>query len=435
MTSTRWVFVAAWFAFVAAGLPSLAAEPVLVDRVVAIVDEEAILLSDLNRAVDLYQLDRQYQELPEEPVTPELREETLQSLIESKLVIAAAKQADLTVEEDEITRRVDERIDELVKQYGSREALAREMTRSGLTTDDFRDRYGNQLREQQYLRLVIGRFIRPKVEVLSNEVEEYYLGHLDEMPAQPDSVTLADILIRVQPAADARLEAQRKITLAQDALRAGEDFADVAGRFDESPNAQRGGQLGVVRTGDLFDKTLEAAVFGLAAGAVSQPVVSSRGVHIVRIDAVQDDGARAISQIFIPLQATDADAADARTRADAARARVVAGETFSLVASETSDDPQSAKNGGLLGTFQLDALSPQFQAVLKDAPVGQPTEPLLTPTGWYVFQVLDRVEGHKFTYEELKEDLRRHVENQKIETELKIYINDLRERFFVDLKE
>jgi peptidyl-prolyl cis-trans isomerase SurA len=435
MTSTRWVFAAAWFALGAAGLPSFAGEPVLVDRVLAIVDEEAILLSDLDRAVDLHQLDRQYQELPEVSVTPELREEILQSLIESKLVIAAAKQADLTVEEDEITRRVDERIDELVKQYGSREALAREMTRSGLTTDDFRSRYGNQLRDQQYLHLVIGRFIRPKVEVLSNEVEEYYLAHLDEMPAEPDSVTIADILIRVQPAADARREVQRKIALAQDALRAGEDFAEVARRFDESPNAQRGGQLGVVRTGDLFDKTLETTVFGLAVGAVSQPVVSSRGVHIVKVDTVQDDGARAISQIFIPLQATDADVAAARARAETARARVVAGEAFSLVASEISDDPQSAKNGGLLGTFQVDAMSPQFQAVLKDAAVGPPTEPLLTPAGWYVFQLLDRFEGHKFTYEELKEDLRRHVENQKIEVELKTYIDDLRERFFVDIKE
>jgi peptidyl-prolyl cis-trans isomerase SurA len=424
---------AAWFALVAAGLPCFADEPVLVERVVAIVDEEAILLSDLDRAVDLYQLDRQYQDLPAEPVTPELREEILQSLIESKLIIAAAKQAELTVEEEEITKRVDERIAELVKQYGSREALAREMVNSGLTIDDFRSRYGNQLRDQQYLRLVIGRFIRPKVEVLSNEVEKYYLDHLDEMPAEPDSVTLANVLVRVQPAADARREVQRKIALAQDALRAGQPFAEVARSFDESPNAARGGQLGVVRPGDLFDKTLETTVFGLAAGGVSQPVVSSRGVHIVKIDAIQDDGARAISQIFIPLQATDDDVAAARTRAESARARVAAGEAFSLVASEMSDDPQSARNGGLLGTFQLDALSPQFQAVLKDAPVGQATEPVLTPSGWYVFQILDRVDGHQYTYEEIKEDLRRHVENQKIEAELKTYIAGLRERFFVDI--
>jgi peptidyl-prolyl cis-trans isomerase SurA len=434
MVSPRRLFAAAWFALAATGLPSLADEPVLVDRVVAIVDEEPILLSDVDRAVDLYQLDRQYQDLPAEPVTPELRQEILQSLIESKLVIAAAKQADLTVEEDEITKRVDDRIAELVKQYGSQEALVHEMTRSGLTLEDFRNRYGNQLRDQQYLRLVIGRFIRPKIEVLSNEVEAYYLEHLAEMPAEPDSVTLADILIRVQPAAESRREVQRKISLAQEALRTGEAFADVARRFDESPNAGRGGQLGVVKPGDLFDKTLEAAVFGLAAGGVSQPVVSSRGVHIVKVDAVQDDGARAISQIFVPLQATEADIAAARQRADAARGRVVGGEAFSLVASEVSDDPQSAKNGGLLGTFQLDALSSQFQTALKDAPTGQPTEPLLTSAGWYVFQILDRVEGHKYTYEELKDDLRRHVENQKIEAQLKTYIDELRDRFFVDIR-
>lgn len=434
MSFTRSALMAAWLAVMAAGLPCPAAEPVLIDRLVAIVDEEPIQLSDLDRAVDLYQLDRQYQGQPQEPVTPELREEILQSLIESKLVIAAAKQAELTVDEDDIVKRVDARIEELTKQYGSRDLLVREMERSGLTLDDFRNRYATQLRDQQYLRLVIGRFIRPKVEVLANEVEAYYRDHLDEMPAEADSVTVANILIRVQPTAEARREVQRKVTAAQAALQAGEPFADVARRFDESPNAPRGGELGVVRPGDLFDRTLEAAVFGLAAGAVSQPVVSSRGVHIVKVDAVQEDGARAVSQIFMPLQATDADVAAARQRAEAARARVVAGEAFSLVAAEVSDDPQSAKNGGLLGRFALDALSPQFQTVLEDAAIGQPTEPALAPAGWYVFQILDRAEGHKYTYEELKEDLRRHVENQKIEAELKTYIAGLRERFFVDIK-
>lgn len=440
MSVRRVLVCAAWIALVAAGLrvsPAVAeptGEPVLVDRVVAIVDEEAILMSDLERAIELYQLDRQYQNEEPEPVTPELRQKVLDSLIESKLIIAAAKQADLKVDDADIDRRVQDRVDDLVKQYGSQENLEREMQRAGMTLDDFKHRYGGQLRDQQYLRLVVGKFIRPHVEVLENEVQKYYTDHLAEMPADPDSLTIADILVRVQPSAEARRAVQVKVAAAQDALRSGMAFADVARKFSEGPNAARGGSIGTVHPGDLFDRSLEQAVFAQPQGQVSEPIVSSRGVHLVMVDAIDEDGGRAISQIFFPLQATEADVAAAKAKVEAARQRVESGTPFSLVAEDVSEDPGSARNGGLLGTFKLTDLSQQFQDALKDAPTGQVTEPLLTSAGWYVFQVINRVQGHQYTYDELKDDLRRFVENQKIETELQKYVEGLHQKFFVQIQ-
>jgi len=179
-----------------AASPAIAQEPVLLERIVAIVDEEMILQSDLELAIELYQLDRQLAGAEPEPVTPELRKQVLTNLIENKLIIAAAKQNEMVVEESEVEARVQERVDQLVEQYGSLEALERALEQSQLTLEDFRFRYGTQLRNQQYLRLVVGRFIRPGIEVMANEVEQYYLDHLAEMPAEPDSVTLASILVR-----------------------------------------------------------------------------------------------------------------------------------------------------------------------------------------------------------------------------------------------
>jgi peptidyl-prolyl cis-trans isomerase SurA len=412
-----------------------AQEPVLLERVVAIVDEEMILQSDLDLAIELYQLDRQLAGEQPEPVTPDPRQRVLDSLIENKLIIAAAKQNDMVVEEQEIEARVDQRVDELIAQYGSRVALERALDESGLTLDDFRFRYGTQLRNQQYMRLVVGRFIRPEVEVLENEVEDYYLEHLDEMPAEPDSVTVASILVRVQPSPETRQEVQRKVAQVQQALAAGGDFADVAREFSEGPNAQRGGRIGTVRPGDLFDRVLEQTVFQLEAGQISQPVISSRGVHLLRVESIESGGGRTISQIFFPVEISDQDVEAARERLVAARQRVLDGEPFSLVAAEVSEDPTAASTGGLMGTFQLDELAPAFQEVLQDAMIGQVTEPLRTAAGWYVFQVVDRVEGHQYTYDELKDELRRFVESQKIETALAEYIDELEGRFFVDIKD
>lgn len=411
-----------------------AATPVLVDRIVAIVDEEAILQSDLERETELYRLERQYagQPVAEDPAA--VRREILDRLIESKLIIAAAKRADMSVDPEAVSGSVDEKIRQFEEHFGGREALERELARSGMTLPDYRARMAAQLRDQQYLRLVVGKFIRPDIEVLENEVRDYYLANLDQMPSEPDSLTIADILVPVQPSVEARRRVQEKVVRIQADLEGGMPFADAARRHSEDAAAPRGGQVGVVGRDDLYDAGLARAVFALAAGQVSEPVVTPRGVHLMRVDEVKEDGKRAISQIFLPVSATEQDVAAARAQADAARARVLGGESFALVASEVSADLASARNGGVLGTFRLVDLSETFQAALAELPEGAVSEPVLTAAGWYVFKVLGRKAGHMYTYEELADQLRQEVESRKIEAALVEYVKGLRERFFIDEK-
>lgn len=412
----------------------LASEPVLVDRILAVVDEEAILQSDLEYEVEAYRLEKEYAGETVPPNSPEIREEILERLIETKLIIAAAKAADMSVDEDAIAESVTQRLQQYEERFGSQEAFVRELLRSGTTLADYRVRMTTQLRDQQFMRLVMGRFIRPQIEVMENEVRDYYLANLDEMPSEPDSLTIADILIPVQPSLEVRQGIQTRVSEIRRTLSDGVAFAEVARAFSKGPNAARGGGIGVVARGDLFDSALDRAVFALDVGQVSDPVISSRGVHILRVDAIQDDGRRAISQIFLPMEVTQQDVDLAKAEIDAAYERVTAGESFNLVAAEVSGDPVSAQNGGLLGTFRLEDLSSQFQSVLAEARTNTITEPLLTPAGWYIFKVIDRVAGHMYTYDELEDQLRQMVESQKMQTALEDYISELRTRFFVDIK-
>jgi peptidyl-prolyl cis-trans isomerase SurA len=408
--------------------------PRLVDRIVAIVDEEAILQSDLDREVELYKLEKEYAGETVPVDSPEIRREMLDRLIESKLIIAAAKQADMSVDEAAVEESVQEKINQFIEHFGSLENLRRELNRSGMTLEDYQARMQTQLRDQQYLRLVVGKFIRPNIEVLENEVRDYYLAHLDEMPAEPDSLTIANILVPVQPSVEVRQEIQAKVVEIKAALQSGRSFADVAGEFSEGPNAGRGGVVGVVAPGDLFDPNLDRAVFALSIAEISDPVVSTMGVHLVRLDSVQDDGRRAISQIFLPIQVAQEDVDAAQTAIVAARTRVLNGEPFGVVASEVSGDPVSAAKAGVLGTFRLEDLSAQFQTALAEAEVGEITEPILTPAGWYIFQIQDRITGHMYTYEELNPNLRQMVESQKIEEALAEYVEGLKKQFFIDEK-
>ncbi len=415
-------------------LAQASSSPVLVDRIVAIVDEEAILQSDVDREMELYRMEKEYAGEKVGEITPELRKELLERLIESKLIIAAAKQADMSVDEAAIEDSVEGKIDQFIEHFGSMENLEKELFRSGMTLGDYKVRMSNQLRDQQFLRLVIGRFIRPDIEVMDNEVRDFYLAHLDEMPAEPDSLTIANIMIPVQPSEEVRQNIQSQVQVIQSALDSGRPFPEVAGEYSRGPNARRGGTVGVVAPGDLFDPVLDEVVFQAAIGVVSQPVISSRGVHLLRVDGVQADGRRAISQIFLPIEVTQADIQKSEEEIKAARARIMSGESFSQVAMEVSADPVSAPKGGLLGTFRLEDLSTQFQEVLKDARQWDITEPLMTPSGFYIFQVQSRIAGHMFTFEELQGQLRQAVENEKIEGALAAYTAGLRTRFFIDMK-
>lgn len=408
-------------------------EPQLVDRIVAIVDEEMILQSDLEREMELYHLERNTAGLAIEATDEEIRDEILQRLMESKLIIAAAKQADIRVENEVIRESVDEKIEQLVEHLGSRDALERELLRSGMTLVDYRSRLAMQIQDRQYLLAVVNRFIRPKIEVLENEITEYYAEHADEIPATPDSLTLANILIPIQPSLAVRQAVQEKVTIALQALQAGQPFAEVARTHSAGPNASRGGTIGILKAGDLFDTNLDATAFALAEGETSQPVVTQRGVHILHVEKITPEG-RAISQIFFPMEVTKVDVDAARVEAGRAHGRILAGEPFALIASEMSGDPVSSRNGGELGTFRLQDLSPQFQEALQEQEAGSLTEPLLTPAGFYIFLVKARKAGRKIAFEEVKDEIRRALESQKLEEELARYVEKLRSRFFIDLK-
>ena len=113
-----------------AGVRAQGSGPRLVDRIVAIVDEEAILQSDLDREVELYKMEKEYSGEPITASTAEVRREMLDRLIESKLIIAAAKQADMSVDEEAVEESVQLKIDQFVEHFGSLENLRRELNRA-----------------------------------------------------------------------------------------------------------------------------------------------------------------------------------------------------------------------------------------------------------------------------------------------------------------
>lgn len=407
--------------------------PVLIDRVIAIVDEEPVLMSELEREIALYRLERaQAGGAAEAGDDTTIRREVLGRLIESKLMIAAAREAEIEVEDSAVQEDVESNIAELVRHFGSQAALESELERNGMNLVDYRARTTAQLRDRRYMSAVVNRFVRSRIEVREDEVAAYYAAHQAEIGAAPDSVTLGSILVPIQPSEAAQRDLQRKLGAAMQELGAGRPFAEVAARHTEGPNRERGGSLGTIRRGDLYDRRLEEAVFALGPGETSRPIVTERGLHVMHLDAVDGEG-RVVSQIFFPIQVAAADVDAARARAAAAHARLLAGEPFAKVAGEVSAEPSAAR-GGDLGTFPIDDLSARFQEALADRQPGQVTDPVQTPAGFYIFEVRARRPGRLPTYAEVRDNVRRAVESEKLQAELARYVAGLRGRFYVQLK-
>jgi peptidyl-prolyl cis-trans isomerase SurA len=399
-----------------------------------IVDEEAVLQSDLEAAVSSYRMGMAYSGRDVDESDAELRERILQQLVDNKLILAAAKQEGIEITNEQIASRVQEEVDTAVRRYGSVNRLESELRRNGMSLDDYRKTLSSQLRDRHYIQTIVSSFIRPRIEIRDDEVVTYYNDHIDEVPAIPDSLFLADILIEISSSEDQLQAVRAQLGEVLSRLGQGQSFAQVAGELSKGPSATRGGQVGSITRGDLFSKQLEDVIFSLSEGDISQAVVTERGVHVVKLDKI-DGESRTFSQVFLPIEITDDDVARARARADLALQRINNGEPFALVAGEMSADPNSNANGGDLGLFSLDTLSEDIRTPLAEVKAGEMTPPIQTTAGFYIFLVKDRKYGHRLTLKEIRPQVRQALEETKIEDELAKYLDELRDLFVVDKKD
>ena len=441
MTRPRAKLAAALGLIVALGLgPAAAAQdsgtmvsPRLVDRIVAIVDEEAILLSDLEREIETYRFEMQSAGEPVTESDAEIRRRMLDRLIEVKLLVAQAKLDGMVVGDEELERETAQATQRLVDRFGTRSALERELARSGMTFEDLQARNRELVRNRLYTMRMVQRHVRPRVEVRDDEVRAFYEEHKDEVPTAEPRVEIANILVVAQPDPEVMDRIDATLSAIDDALASGRSFEEVAREYSEGPNASRGGLVGSFSRGDLFSPVIEEALWSMEPGSISAPINTELGIHVLQL-VDRDATSVNFRQILLRVNISEENQQAARDRAREVSRKARGGQDFATLAAEYSDDPGSRENGGVLGTFPLDKLSPQFQAALKDLQPGDVTDPIEGAAGWFVLKLVDRTAGEAYSYEELEERMRAAVFDQKLEQELEVFLEELRERFYIEIK-
>jgi peptidyl-prolyl cis-trans isomerase SurA len=363
----------------------------VLDRVVAVVGGEAILLSDLQARTQFYAVQNRI-----DVKTPGLQARVLDFMINDKLVLAKAVEDSITVSDDELRQQLDARIKELVQQYGS-ESRVEELYGMSINRmrREFRDDMKKELLKSKLQSTKFGN-----TTVTRREVEEFFEAYRDSFPTIPEEVDLSHIYITPKPSAAAKRATFERAKVILDSIKAGGDFAALAKRYSEDlGSASHGGDLGWARRGD-FVKEFEEAAFALKEGQLSGVVETSLGFHIIQMLERRGEAVH-VRQILVKMERTQADDDSTIAFLKGLKARIEAGEKFSDLAKKYSEDEESASLGGDLGTPSLNQLQPEFLATVKALSPGQISEPTKVTFskgyGYHIVLLRKRIPEHKIS--------------------------------------
>ena len=254
------------------------------------------------------------------------------------------------------------------------------------------------------------------------------------LPMRPEVVRLQTIFFSFESSEGAKQVAREKIEELYERVIAGEDFSVLARGHSEDPSATLGGDIGFLRLEDLRDQEFVGAAAALQPGEVSKPVLTSFGYHIIKMVAKnpRTDEVR-LRHILIRVKASEGDVGAIFQKAREVRNRLLAGEPFDTLAARYSDDPTTAGSGGDLGWLKVQDLPEFFQDVLAELDEGEISQILRESTGFRIVKLLARQQEREYAFEEVENDLRRSLEQEKLAAIYDEYIRSLYEKFHVKL--
>lgn len=415
-----------------AAAPAFGQEPTrqFVDGIAAVVGNEIVLESELDEELYIYHMRTGGREMGEER-SAELRQQILAEMIDEMLLVAKAKRDSIVLGEGELEEEIEVRVKEIRERYGSEEALREALEQEGLTLNELKEIYRDDIERRLLAEKVVREEVHSKIDVTWGDVEEYYRENAGEVARLPESYEVAGILMAPEVSEEAKREAFDRLSEARSLIESGRPFEEVAREYSDDASAARGGELGFVERGQTVPE-FETALFALEPGEISGIVPTRFGFHIIQ--AVEREGERVRARhILARVVPGPQDVERAMAEAESLRARVALGDDFAELAEEHSDDEATAASGGYLGWFTAEQLSPEFVAALDAVEPGEVTEVIRGDGGFYLLKLLSHETERVAELDEVREDLRDIIFSQRAEAAYDEMMRDLRSQFYINL--
>ena len=399
------------------------------DHIIAVVNDEVITRQDLDRRVAMVvkQLESRKTEVPPSAV---LEKQLLERMINDRAQLQYAKETGIRVEDNQLEKTL-LRIAQDNKMTLA--AFKETLEKDGIKFSQFREEVRNEI----ILARVKEREVDSKMVIAESEIDNF-LNTMETQKSHTLEYRVGHILVRLPEGASAEETAEKRARAeeAAEKLKDGADFAHVSSQYSEAPEASEGGELGW-RTAEKLPNLFVEAIQALKINGVTPVLKSANGFHILKLlDKRGAGGPASIQQthtrhILIKVSELTPEA-DAKHRLVELKERLDNGADFAELARLHSED-QSASDGGDIGWIAPGDTVPEFERAMKALEPGQVSDPVQTPFGWHLIQVLDR------RTDDVGQDRQRLYARQALRTRkadeaYEEWVRQLRDRAYIEIR-
>ncbi len=403
------------------------------DYIVAVVNPEPITNKEVQARLQrtLAQMSQQGQALPPRA---ELARMVLERMIVERVQVQTARSNGIRVDD----AAVDQAVQDVARQnqIGLPE-LSRRLANDGMTMERLRQ----DLRDELLMVRLREREVDGRIKVSEQEIDRFLAEKKAEAAGSAADLNIAQVLVSVpENASPEQLGSlQARARQVRSLADRGEDFAALARQWSDAPERANGGELGL-RSPERYPTLFVEAVDKLPVGGIAGPLRSGAGFHVLKLlERRQADGlASTVTQtrarhILLKPSARLSET-QARQRLSEFRRRIEAGQAdFAQLAREFSEDG-SAVQGGDLGWATPGMFVPEFEQVMDALQPGGLSQPLVSRFGMHLIQVLER-RTTALSERERRDLARRELREQKGEEALRDFLQELRGRAYVELRE
>ncbi len=402
----------------------------VLDRVVAVVNEDIVLESELDQRTE--QVRQQVAARNETRLPPEdvLRDQVLDRLILESIQMQIAERQGIRVSDGQLNQTI-ERIAE----------------QNGMNLSEFRDALiaegqdyavaREQIRREMLLSQVQQSSVNRRINVSEQEVQSFLDSELGQQEVQAE-FRLRNILLALPEGATPEMiqQAEARALELRQRLDQGADFAEMAIAESNAPNALQGGELGWRKETEL-PEALANAIDKLGPGEISQPIKTPGGYHLLKVEDKRGGKVQLVQQTKVRhiLLSPNEIRSDAQTRRQIndIYQRLQEGQPFDELARRHSDDSASGSQGGELGWTQNGQMVPEFEQIMNSTAEGEISRPFESRFGWHILQVEDR-RTQDLGEEMLESQARSSIRQRKFSEELTSWLREIHSQAYIERK-
>lgn len=386
------------------------ADAKIVEMIAAKVNGEIITQSELENELETVreQVKKVYPPEEQGNALKVEQKKMLNLLIENKLILQNAKKAGVDVTPAEVNRYLEEAMSNMKKNFPDEKTFEAALAERQTNLNELRRMYRSRIEEELVIQRYVEQEVKSKLEVSEKEVEDYFEKQKEELRAK-------HILLKTEEEANSVLNE----------LKSGRDFDELAREKSTGPSAEKGGDLGYFRKGDMLPE-FEEKVFQMNKGEIAGPVKTQFGYHVIKLEDRRtiEPGERIHAYHIvtkIPEEAKDL------------LERLKKGEDFEALAKEKSIGP-SAKDGGDLGFFKRGDMVSEFENVAFNLKIGELSDIVKTDYGYHIIKVVSKEALSPDQVAAVKLNIKNKISQDKMEKAYFAWVDKLKKEAVIEIK-